>query len=244
LDSNDHILTEGDMVLALRDVVKATAEEEVMLIYNELFLGLVRERAQMPRSTLRSGTLCHLLRQAVVASCTALDTYLPALLRANLPVMIQARGRDFIPAGDQAVQEYFADLQFSLDETLRLLNDPGAPDYIANKVISLSNFKYLSSRKGVHVVGSLLGIVKPWDEIAAHLQRDKKELMNVLDNTVKRRNDIVHRADRPQDAPGGEAQLIAYAWAQQAVDTVKHVCLALDELVAARVALMQTMIGE
>lgn len=244
LDSNDHILTEGELVLALRDVVKATAEEEVMLIYNELFLGLVRERAQIPRSTLRSGTLCHLLRQAVVASCTALDTYLPALLRANLPVMIQARGRDFIPAGEQTIQEYFSDLQFGLDETLRLLNNPGAPDYIANKILGLANFKYLSSRRGIQVVGILLGIAKPWDEIAAHLQRDRRELTNVLDNTVKRRNDIVHRADRPQDQSSGEAQPIAYAWTQQAVDTVKHVCLALDELVAARVVHMQAMIEE
>ncbi len=203
----------------------------------------MRERAQVPRSTLRQVTLCHLLRQAVVASCTALETYLPALLHANLPVMIRARGRDFVPAGDQALRDYFSDLQFGLDETLRLLGDEHAPEYISNKILGLANFKYLSSRKGIHVVGALLGIARPWDAIADHLNRDKKELMKTLEDTVRRRNDIVHRADRSQDDAGGEPQVITFAWAQHAVDTINHICLALDELVAARVAELQAMMG-
>ncbi|MFQ5342664.1 MAG: hypothetical protein ACE5F6_14065, partial [Anaerolineae bacterium] len=62
LDCNDNILTGGEMVNALRQVVHASADEDLMLIYNELFLGLVRERAQMPRSTLRQAMLCNLLR--------------------------------------------------------------------------------------------------------------------------------------------------------------------------------------
>ena len=243
LDSNDNILTEGELVNALRGVVQASDDEDLMLICNEIFLGLVRERAQMPRSTLRQATLCHLLRQAIVASCTALETYLPALLRTDLPVMIRARGRDFVPHGDEALQEYFADLQFGLDETLRLLGDENAPEYISNKVLGLANFKYLSSKKGIHVVGTLLGLSKPWDAIATHLNRDKRELMKTLDDTVRRRNDIVHRADRSQDEPGGDPQTITFAWAQQAVDTINHVCLALDELVAARVAELEAMLS-
>jgi hypothetical protein len=243
LDSNDNILTEGEMVDALREIIQASRDEDLMLVYNEIFLGLVRERAQVPRATLRQATLCHLLRQAVVASCTALETYLPALLRANLPVMIRARGRDFVPRGDQTLQEYFADLQFNLDETLRLFDDENAPEYISNRILGLANFKYLSSRKGIHVVGVLLGLTKPWDAIAEHLDRDKRELMKTLGDTVGRRNDIVHRADRSQDDPGGNSQAITFAWTQQAVDTIKHICLALDELVAARVVELEAMLS-
>ena len=244
LDSNDNVRTEGDMVDALRGIIQASADEDLMLVYNEIFLGLVRERAQVPRSTLRQATLCHLLRQAVVASATALETYLPASLRANLPIVIRARGRDFVQAGDQTTREYFSDLQFSLDETLRLLGDENAPDYISNRILGQANFKYLSSRKGIHVVGALLGLAQPWDEIATHLNRDKKELMNTLEETVRRRNDIVHRADRCQEDPGGEPQIITFAWTQQAVDTVKHICLAVDELVQARLADMRALMSE
>lgn len=241
LDSNDQILTEGEMVTSLRKVVQASDDEELMLVYNEVFLGLVRERAQMTRSTLRQATLCHLLRQAVVASCTALETYLPALLRTNLPVIIRARGRDFVPPDDQRLMEYFSDLKFSLDETLRLLGDENAADYISGRILSLANFSYLSNRKGIHVTGVLLGLSSPWDEIADHLNRDKKELMKILDETVRRRNDIVHRADRCQEEPGGAMQPIAYAWTQQAVDTIKVICLAMDELVTARLAEVESL---
>ena len=37
-----------------------------------------------------------------------------------------------------------------------------------------------------------------------------------------------------------EVQDISYAWAKQAVDTVMHVCLALDELVAARMTQLKS----
>jgi len=244
LDSNDNILTEGETVDALREVVRASADEDLMLVYNEIFLGLVRERAQLPRSTLRQATLCHLLRQAVVASCTALETYLPALLRANLPFMIRVRGRDFVPSGDRPLRDYLSDLRFGLDETLRLLGDESAPYYIANRILHLVNFSYLSNRKGVHGVGVLLGLAKPWDEISAHLKHDKRELMRILDDTVSRRNDIVHRADRPQNDLGGEPQAIAYSWTQLSVDTINHICLALDELVTARLADIRALVQE
>ena len=64
--------------------------------------------------------------------------------------------------------------------------------------------------------------------------------MRIIVETTRRRNDIVHRADRLQADPGGEVQEIGYAWSLQAVDTIMHVCLALDELVAARMTQLQS----
>lgn len=240
---NDGIRSDGEMVDTLRHMLGSSAEEDLMLVYNELFLGLVRERAQLPRSTLRQTTLHHLLRQAVVASATALETYLPALLQANLPTIIRVRGRDFINRNDSTVLEYFEDMTFTLDETLRLLSDKNAAEYISGKILSRTKFKYLSSRKGVHVVGALLGLHGPWQAISEHLGRDRKELMNTMEETITRRNDIVHRADRSQMDPAGAVQDISFAWTQQAVDTVKHICLAMDELVTSRVAEIQSLSG-
>src|SRR6266567_2511295 len=78
------IQTDGELVNELRVTINAHADEELMLIYNEIFLGLVRERANMPVHALKRSALNNLLRQSIVAACTALDTYLPALLRSNL----------------------------------------------------------------------------------------------------------------------------------------------------------------
>ena len=131
----DDIHTNDDLVAKLRVAVGANANEELMVIYNEIFVGLIRERAQFPPSSLRRFALNNLLRQSIVAACTALDAYLPSLLRVNLPVVIQARGRDFFPQ-DQDLQDYFKDLTFDLAETLRLLGDPNAPLYIANRILA------------------------------------------------------------------------------------------------------------
>jgi len=128
----DVVETDGDMITALRAVVGAVPDEGLMLIYNEVFLGLIRERAQIPPSALKRSALNNLLRQSVVIACTALDTYLPSLLRVNLPTVIQAKGREFVPQ-DGDLREYFKDLVFDLTETLRILNEPEtAPLYIAN----------------------------------------------------------------------------------------------------------------
>ena len=50
-----------------------------------------------PASAFKRCALCNLLRQSVVAACTALETFLPILLRDNLPEVIGLRGRDFVP---------------------------------------------------------------------------------------------------------------------------------------------------
>lgn len=233
LDCGDDILTGGEFVERLRQLVNATGAEDLMVVQNEIFLGLVRERSGLPRSALRRATLTHLLRQAIVASCTALETYLPALLKLRLPDLIRLKGRDFLPP-DENVREYCKDLVFGVDEVLRLVADPEAAIYISNKLVGLSGFKYLNGSKGVHVIGALLGLNKPWEAIATHLTRDRKELVKALDDTVRRRNDIIHRADRAQTAPDGEQQPITPAQTKQGVETIGFVCLALDELVEAR----------
>lgn len=239
----DDVHTTGEMIDGLRGMLHVSGDEYLMLIYNGLFLGLVREHAQLPPATLKRATLNHLLRQSIVASSTALETYLPALLKANLPIVIRARGRYFFPHDDNQVKNYFRNLRFDLDETMRLLEDENVAERVAEKMIGFVDFTYLSSEKGIHVVGALLGLSEPSKEIAARLSRNKDELMKTLRETVSRRNDIVHRADRAPKEPGGPQQDITRSWTQHAVDTIYHVCLALDELVEARISEMQELLG-
>jgi hypothetical protein len=250
LDTNDKLLTDGELVEQLRSLLKYQHHEYLMLVYNDIFLGLVREKAHLPAATLRRSTLAHLLRQAIVVSCTAMDTFLPVLLRANLATTIRAKGRDFIPLNDGDVMQYFSlkGLSFSLEETMRLISETNysgnvdyAASYVANKILTVSQKLYLSTSKGVHVVGKLLGLDNPWDRIVEHLGQKaemqgtapvKSELKAMLDATVERRNNIIHRGDHKVDDQEGEPEDIGFAWTRRAVDTVEHVCIALDELIA------------
>ena len=233
---HDQPATEGEMVQALRKVVQVSESEGVMVIYNEIFLGLIRERAQVSPASLRRAALENLLRQAVSTACTAMETYLPALLRTQLPRVIEIKGREFVPK-DKEVAEQFKSLTFNLTEVARLLADRD-PLFIANKMISFLNFSYLSGKRGIHVTASLLGLEQPWPQIADRLSRNQEELQKIVHDTVNRRNDIVHRADRDRKQPDGPMKEMGFAWAKQAVDTISHVCLCLDELVQARIAEM------
>jgi hypothetical protein len=233
LNTDDRLIERGELVDALRSIINASENEGLMVINNEIFLGLVREAAEIPTSTLRRSSLSHFLRQGVVASCTALETYLPAMMKSNLPVVIRAMGRDFrhfIPEDDKAFKEKFKTLTFSLEETLRILADPIAPEMIANKIIGYIDFSYLSGSKGVHIVGKLLGLPRPIPQIAERLNRGPEELERILNDTIQRRNDIVHRADYNKES----AQEITYAWALHAIDSIRHICITLDELVGER----------
>lgn len=224
---------EESVLRTLRDLVKADHDEGLMVIYNEVFLGLIRERADVPPASIKRSALCNLLRQSVVTASTALETYLPILLRDNLPEVIRLRGRDFVPRNDEAFKSQFKELKFDLDEAVRILVDPD-PLFVANKMISSLNFSYLNGRRGIHITGMLLALDNPWLRVALQLGRDENEIKKTLDATVKRRNDIVHRADRSQDDPAGPTQEIGYPWAKQAVETIRVVCLALDDLVSHR----------
>jgi hypothetical protein len=226
--------TEEALLRSLRELVKAEKEESLLVISNGIFLGLIRELAEVPPSAIKRSALCNLLRQAVVTASTALETYLPILLRGTLPEVIGLRGRNFVPKGDEAFKYQFKELKFDLDEAVRLLVDPD-PLFVANKMISSLDFSYLNGRRGIHIAGVLLALDNPWQRIATQLGRDESEVKKTLEATVKRRNDIVHRADRSQDDPSGPAQDIGYPWAKQAVETIRVVCLALDDLVAGRV---------
>lgn len=143
------------------------------------------------------------------------------------------RGRDFVPKRDEEIKNQFKNLTFALDEVARILADPD-PLFVANKMISSLNFSYLSGKRGIHVTGVLLALDNPWGLIASQLGRAEEEIKKTLDTTVKRRNDIVHRADRSQDDPAASAQEIGFPWAKQAVETIRVVCLALDDLVTTR----------
>jgi hypothetical protein len=136
---------------------------------------------------------------------------------------------------DKEVAEQFKNLTFSLTDVVRILADPD-PLFIANKMIGFVNFTYLSGVRGVHVTGSLLGIEAPWSRIGQRLQRNETDLKTIVNETINRRNDIVHRADRDKKSLDGPPQEIGYAWAKQAVDTISHVCLCLDELVSAHMS--------
>jgi hypothetical protein len=221
--------TEEEVQRTLRELVKAEQDEGVMVIYNEVFLGLIRERAEIAPKLIRKSALCNLLRQAVVIACTGLETYLPAVMNTHFEELIKIKGRSFLNVKDKELLGHLSAIRFDLPDALRLLADPDTL-FVANKV-RLYLETNLSGRRGVHVVGVMFGVDNPWSEIGLKLNRKPTELGKLVEDTVSRRNDIVHRADRNKTDLSGEQQSIAPAFAMQAVDTIRLVVTCLDDLI-------------
>lgn len=221
--------SEEGMLRTLRDLVRAEQDEGLMVICNDVFLGLIRERAEVQPKHVRKAALCNLLRQAVVIACTGLETYLPSVMNAHFEELIRVKGRGFINIKDKEVAGHLETVRFNLSETLQLLAEP-APLIVANKVRSFLETN-LSGRRGVHVVGVLFGIEDPLGGIGAKLGRKPTELGKFIDDTVSRRNDIVHRADRNRLNMAGDPQPITLGFAMQAVDSIRHVVTCLDEMI-------------
>jgi hypothetical protein len=70
---HDVLNTEADLHRALRDLVKADKNEGLTVIYNEIFLGMIRERADITPASIKRSALCNLLRQSVVIASTAME---------------------------------------------------------------------------------------------------------------------------------------------------------------------------
>jgi hypothetical protein len=235
---NDGLKTEGELVDCLRKLLACNQDEQLQLIVNAVFLGCIRESANMPAQQLKLESLKSLLRQAIVSACTAYETYLSTLLAQHLLTVIEVRQHDFFPS-DPEVVKYFDDLYLGIHEAFRLLNQADRALFLRNKIVTFVQKKNLGSVAGLKTVGLLLGVVDPWNTLAAHLKRNPKELRKIIADAIERRNSIVHRADRDLSSENLVKQPITFSWAQQAVDTIKCVCHGFDELVAQHMKVLE-----
>lgn len=231
---NDGLKTDGHLVASMRDLLEGEQDEQLQLIANAVFLGCIRESANIPGAQLKPQSLQNLLRQAVVSGCTAYETYLSTLLAEHILTVIEVKQHDFFPV-DSDVVKYFDGLALGIHDAFRLLNQEDRILFLGNKLIHFVQKKNLGSVAGLKTVGLLLGVEDPWNSLATHLQKDRKDLTRTIADAIERRNAIVHKADRDLASEGLEKQPIQFSWAQQAVDTIKHVCLGFDELVSNRI---------
>ena len=230
---NDGLKTDGQMVTSLRGLLECEHDEQIQLILNAVFLGCIRQSANVPSAQLNPQSLQNLLRQAVVSGCTAYETYLSTLLAEHILTVIEVRQQDFFPT-DADVVKYFEGLSLGINDAFRLLNQDDRAVFLRNKIVTFVQKKNLGSVNGLKTVGLLLGVEEPWNSLAAHLHKERKDLTKTLSDALERRNAIVHKADRDLGSQDLEKQPIAFAWTQQAVDTIKHICLGFDELVSGR----------
>lgn len=222
----------------MRPIIGCPANELMLLLQNDRFIGLVREHAEVPPARLHPEFLKHLLRQSVVCATTASETFLPGLLRECLKEVIERMGVAYAQRLPQSAADWLKKVQVGPNDLFSILGLPAgqAAERISDIIIGHTKINILGGDRGVETVGSLLSAVDPWKQIAVRLRREPSELRKVYKEAIDRRNDIVHRADRSQAQPTGLQQDISLEWTKQAVGTVDVVIRSLDSLVMASVA--------
>jgi hypothetical protein len=221
----------------IRTLLMAAADEEILLIKSEIFLGAIRDLAGIQASDLRRESLNMLLRQAIVAACSAMDVYYPALLRTHLPTVITIKQRNAWPPEKKAAG-FIKDLLLKPEQVLRIMYDPEPVRVFSELLFEQIKDQTLSNLNGVLASLQLLGLEDPVKQLSDHLQMKPDLIASQFDKLVGRRNDIVHRADRSKHYPDGPMQAINYAAAESFVNFAGSIVQASDALVEAQLTLL------
>ena len=232
LESDDGPQTSHQLLTQLRPVLTSQADEELILLFNQMFIGIVRDAAHLKPKFFRPDTMTLLLRQSVVAACSALDVFVPHLLHAYLPGVVRIRQRHFLPSQGE-VKSMFNDFRLKLEDIWPIAEETDLDERwnkIAVRVLDHITDKTLSNETGITVALALLGVDEPWKQIAARVGEPEKPLREKLRRMVSRRNDIVHRADRSRTDTNGPVQPIDFVWTQNHVGTVRTIALACYDL--------------
>jgi hypothetical protein len=160
-----------------------------------------------------------LLRQAVVVSCSALESFLWDILRENALTVIRARGRK--------ADDSLKNITLTLDDYLSLDEYPDSDERLRQIILRRFERGALYDLEKIDEIMGILTVKDFWKEISAQTGFDTKEIRSRLGEIINRRNEIAHRADRPQDGTPLEQcdphglRPITHAWTSTRITTAK-----------------------
>ena len=210
---------------------------------NEQMVMVAKATAPIPHSLLMQDGLNFLLRQAVVVGCTALESYFWDVLRENVLTIVRARRR----GADESLRK----LTLTLDDYLSMEGYQD-PDIRLQQII-LKNFERgtLYDASSLEKIANILTVRDYWPKISGKCGMPEQDIKRQLGELVNRRNQVAHRADRPDDAAdppeeqdGHGLRAISYAWANTRIATAKNVVSASSEIFRATMQQLQQQLGQ
>ena len=196
---------------------------------NEQVVLVAKATAPIPPSLLVQDGINFLLRQAVVVGCTALESFFWDALQENVLTIVRARKR----GADESLRE----ITLSLDDYLSL--EGYADSDVRLQQIILKNFERatLYDASSIENIAKILTVKDFWAKITAKTGNPDNEIKRHIGEIIQRRNQIAHRADRPdenadkpEEQDGHGLRAINYAWANTRVATAKNVVSAASEI--------------
>lgn len=195
---------------------------------NDQLLLAARATAPIPAALLVEDGAKFLLRQAVVVSCTALESYFWDALRENVLTIVKVRRG----GADESLRR----ITLSLGDYISLGNYDD-PDERLRQII-LKNFERgtLYDSEAITRIAQILTVKNFWEDVSGRCGMNAKDLRRNLDELIVRRNMIAHRADRPapdadppEEQDGHGLRAISYSWVNTRVAIAKSLVNAAHE---------------
>jgi hypothetical protein len=212
------------LTLAVCEEMSAPAGTALHHAKNEHLACSIKATIPLPSCLLETDGLDFLLRQSILVSCTALESYFWDVLRENALTVIRTKGRK----ADATLKE----ITLTLDDYLSL-EGYGDPDERLSQII-LKRFERgtLYDLAKIDEIAGILTVKDFWTPVAAQTGISASDLRTRLGNLVQRRNEITHRADRPdqktrpEDIDSYGLRAMSHAWATTHVMTAKSIVVA------------------
>lgn len=210
---------------------------------NDQLVLVAKAVAPIPASLLVKDGNNFLLRQAVVVACTSLESFYWDALRENVLTIVRARRR----GADKSLRE----LTLTLDDYLSLENydDPE----VRLRQIILKNFERgtLYDAASIEKIATILTVRDFWATVAKKCGQNESEIKRQIAELIVRRNQVAHRADRPDDnanppeeQDGHGLRAISYAWANTRISTAKNVVAASAEIFQSTLQQLERQLAE
>lgn len=196
---------------------------------NDHLVLLSKVTAPLPQSLLHPHGLNFLLRNAVIVACTAVESFFWDSLRENVLTIVRARRR--------GADEELRKLSLTLDDYLSLEGYADPNERL--KQIILKNFerRTLYDAESITKIAAILTVKDFWGLIERHCGRSANDMRRELDELITRRNQIAHRADRPDAGVDPEEETdqngqraIHAAWVTTRIATARAIVTAADEI--------------
>jgi hypothetical protein len=202
----------------------------------------IKATIPLPSCLLANDGLDFLLRQCVLVSCTALESYFWDVLRENALTVIRAKGRK----ADSSLKE----ITLTLDDYLSL-EGYGDPDDRLSQII-LKRFERgtLYDLAKIDEIAGILTVRDFWGSMSSQTGLPAGELKGRLSSLIQRRNEITHRADRPTDKTPPEEidshglRAMSHAWATTHVMTAKSVVTAGSDIFKKAIGQLELILAQ
>jgi HEPN superfamily RiboL-PSP-like protein len=193
---------------------------------NDRVFVAARAAVPIPQALILPGGLDSLLRQAVVASSTALESFFWNALVENIMIVLKARKAK----SDESIRS----LTMTLGDYMSI-QEYEDPDIRVQQLI-LRNFERgtLYDATAIEKIAAALTIKDYWRQVEATCRHPASALKNTINELVRRRNQIVHRGDLPEDGEAPDAhglRPINVAWVNQRVQAAKTLATATTTLI-------------